>query len=111
MTFFTVPLAGYHRRYQVGAPTGSMSNPTYIASSSSPGIDGNDDTTLESERQCRSSVLDLDPARWVCMIIRVEPQECSWLYWSKPINVDRGCLLTSGTDGMTKVGTPLARLP
>lgn len=50
MTFFTVPLAGHHQRYQVGAPTDLMLNPTYVASSSSPGIDSNNDTTLEPER-------------------------------------------------------------
>lgn len=49
MTFFTVPVAGCHQRYQVNATTDSMFDLTYVVPGSSPGIDSNDDTTLESE--------------------------------------------------------------
>lgn len=56
-------------------------------------------------------MLYLDLARWVCMIIRVKPQECGWLQWSETISIDQERQRTSRTDGTRKFGTPLAKLP
>lgn len=49
-------------------------------------------------------MLDLDPARWVCVIVRVEPQECSWLYWSETIMIlESVCLRLAQTEPQNSV--------
>jgi len=52
-----------------------MSYRTNVAPSCSSWIYGNDDATLEAESKCGSSVLDLDSAAGISMVVGVKAEE------------------------------------
>jgi hypothetical protein len=90
MTFLTVPDAvpvRYESREvaQRGGSMRQLSSPsarstcssvrTDVASRGGPRIDSDDDTSLETEGQSGSSVVDLDPARGIRSVVRVQLKE------------------------------------
>lgn len=53
---------------------------TDVTSSRRPRIDSNDNASLESERQRRRSVLDLNAAAGVGVVVRMQAKESSGLH-------------------------------
>ena len=87
---------------------------TNIAPCSSSRIDGNDDTTLVSERESRRAVLYFNPAVRIGMVIGVQSEECGWLVQRRSsVSKDKlsASIRTFGTAGTRNDGEPLARLP
>jgi hypothetical protein len=72
MTFLTVPLAV---RRQPGPQPTSKPGLTNVRASGRPRVDGDDDAALEAEREGGGTVLDLDPAGRVRVVVRVQAQE------------------------------------
>lgn len=72
MTFLTVPDAAC-RQYRQWTLSGNAH--TNVASCCCTRVDSDDNTPLESERERRGTVLDLDPAAGVGVIVGVEAEE------------------------------------
>lgn len=83
---------------------------TNVRSSCSTRVYRYNDASLKAEGKRGSTVLDLDSAVGIGMIIGVQPQECSWLKipFSQYTIIKLDKLLTSGTRGIAKDGTPAA---
>jgi len=68
---------------------GAIPSPrTDITPGSRSGVDSNNNPTLEPERKCRGTMLNLDPARRVGVIIGMQSQERAGLHNTKgrPLN-------------------------
>lgn len=84
ITFLTVPEA--RKNHQVSVENHTVYSfilPTDIATGSCSRVNRDNDSSLEAESQCGSTVLDLDSARGIGKVIRVHSQEIGGLVESK----------------------------